>query len=446
MSPTLRAGTVMQKSSSPDFVKISSKGQIESIMGAKQISGVSAPILSRLKQAKSHYEELGAHDVYAHNCRVLCAAAEGKIADLQATEEDVLSLKVVDQILYHSISSDLFLPNSVQFSTGFMQAFTLQRQLNDLDSTKFDRSGEYVRLLNDPSNDLTALLVALYTRIADMMTIHAPETKRASKTILPGVFPLHSSWRTVQRAMAEPMLKVYCPIADWGGQTHAYRQMRDHAVFYQYPEQFLQLSKEVQKYSGAVANTNVFLARVLQKMAKKLGLNVIIAEDYQKVSKLFSEVGPNTVVVALKPFKGVGGLLHKSIKRDVPVEKIHDWSGLTVITDNEQQMYDVVTFLQNGGVRSAAKSVGVADLYIHDPTDYARNPKQVTNYQSVHIDVVTSSPLMMPAEFIVRTLDMHKKADEGEACHDGYKGSPLVNGERARLMQRLAEITKSHFI
>jgi (p)ppGpp synthase/HD superfamily hydrolase len=82
----------------------------------------------------------------------------------------------------------------------------------------------------------------------------------------------------------------------------------------------------------------------------------------------------------------------------------------------------------------------VKDLLTLPPVDYVSHPKPITLYQSIHLDTVSWDPNMVPLEIIVRTADMHMKADAGTAGHDVYKLCPLHNGERARFMQRLAEI------
>lgn len=445
MAHTLFSRRAMRRCSSPRFVEISSSGRIETIMGKKNGDGKLSPaITSKVEQAVSHYTRLGAEKMCAHNLSVLGAGIDAKFIDPHADESDMLSMELTCQALYHSLTSDSHLPTDVSFSSRFMRTFELQRKFNHLDSRKGgDKMPRYVEFLNDRSHDATSLLIALYTRIADMMTIHDRLTATAATTRMPGVFPVHRNWSEVQTAWSEPMLKIYCPMADWGGHTHAYRQMRDNAMQYSHPRYFMEAAIEVQKRKSALEMTNRFIFGVLQEMARRTGINMIIAPDYRVVSKVFHRVGDDTVAVALKPFKGVGGLLNKSLKRGVPLEWIHDWAGLTVITGNESQMYTIASFLQGGALSSVAAGMGVRDVCLCHFQDYAANPKPVTNYQSVHVDSASPGMQMMPAEFIVRTLEMHRKADEGEASHDRYKESPLVNGERKRFMQRLAEISAS---
>ncbi|MBU0532654.1 hypothetical protein KKB44_04125 [Candidatus Micrarchaeota archaeon] len=444
MAHTVLSPSAMRPSSSVPFMSISPSGIIETIMGLKNGNGhLSQAIQKKVAEARAHYEKLGAEKVFQHSLCVLRAAVEGKLLDPSADERDMLSMELTDQILYHSLTSSSHLPTTGDFSARFLPTHELERRLAALDSTMGDRSAAYVELLNDPSINVTNLLIALYTRVADMMTIHDPETLMAATTRMPGIFPVHSDWSAVQTAWADPMLRVYCPIADWGGQTHAYRQMRDNAVFYRYPERFQEVAEKVQGKVGALETTNKFILATLQHMARSLDLQVLVAPNYQVVSKLFDLVGPGTVAVALKPFKGVGGLLHKSLKKGIPLGEVHDWAGLTVITADTPEMYGVVSFLHERGVLPIAQDMGVSGLRIENVEDYATNPKPVTEYQSVHLDTMTTNGVMVPAEFIVRTVSMHKKADEGEASHDGYKGCPLVNGERKRFMDRKLEITAS---
>ncbi|MBD3210841.1 hypothetical protein GF318_05660 [Candidatus Micrarchaeota archaeon] len=443
MAHTLFSRSSASRPARPRLVAVNPSGHVETIISTKESNGFSPAIRSRVERAKQHYSELGAEDVCKHSLRVLRAAVQGKLLDPNADESDMLSMELADQILYHSLTSEGHLPNEGHFSSRFHDAFQLQRTLNDLDSAKGERSSSYVELLNDPSNDLTNLLIAFYTRIADSMTIHDRETLKASATKMPGIFPVHGSWAEVQQNMAAPMLNIYCPVADWGGQTRAYREMRDNAVYYLQPDRFRGVARHVRSRMEALEKANKFLMGLISRMATRLGLRVITAPDYRVVSRAFDSIGPGTVAVALKPFKGVGGLLRKSDKKSVPVDNVHDWSGLTVITADEKQMYDAVNFLHSEGVGRVASEMNLRSIRLCEVEDHAANPKPVTNYQSVHIDTETSAEEMVPVECIVRTLKMHKKADEGEASHDRYKESPLVNGERKRFEQRLAEITSS---
>jgi hypothetical protein len=413
--------------------------QLEPIIGATA-QKFSPAMEDKTKQAKEHYLSLGAESVYLHAMRVLMAAGRGKLLELSAGEENRLSMELADQILYHPISSESHLPNT-EFSEAFIRRFHLHNQFRELDSSRGERMEGYVRLLNNPSHDLTDLLITLYTRIADMMTIHDPATATAASTKMPGVFPVHSSWEDVKVAWAEPMLKIYCPIADWGGQTVAYREMRDNAIRYLHPAEYEKTVAEVHTRIEALRNTSRIMHGVLNDMSQRLGMRVLVAQDYRTISTAFPHVGEDTVAVAIKPFKGVGGLLGKSLKTGLPVHKIHDWAGATIIASTQEQMYKVVSFLYNGAIHAAAKSCGVSDLFTNLPIDMAANPKPVTLYRSVHLDTVSADQNMTPLELIVRTVNMHRWADEGEASHDGYKGCPLTNGEKKRFMQRLAEIS-----
>jgi (p)ppGpp synthase/HD superfamily hydrolase len=265
----------------------------------------------------------------------------------------------------------------------------------------------------------------------------------AASMHMPGVFPVHESWDSVKSAWAEPMLNIYCPISDWGAQTLAYRAMRDNAIRYLYPREFAETSSLVESRIPALERTGAILGRLLELMSERLNMRILVAHHYSEVSQAFPELDSRTMAVSIRPFKGIGGLLNKSIKRGTPVGNVHDWSGFTAITDTESRMYDVVAFLRNEGIAAAAKELGISDLCTLEATDYARNPKPVTRYRSVHLDTVSRDPGMVPMEAIVRTAEMHREADEGTAGHDVYKLSPLRNGERKSLMQRLDEIVSN---
>ncbi|MFH0884110.1 MAG: hypothetical protein V1861_00185 [Candidatus Micrarchaeota archaeon] len=426
-------------------IRILKSPQIEPIIlsSAEGISSLSHEIRGKMEEAKGHYERLGAHDVYAHACDVLRAAVRGKLLLPSSNGADPFSLRLAELILYHSFENETYLPGPA-LTAGFGRVFSVHTALKKLDSMGGDRSEDYVRLLRNRSIDPADLIVALYARIADMMTVHERTTQQAATVRMPGVFAIHESWDDVKTAWADPMLRVYCPIADWGAQTVAYRDMRDNAIRYLYPEEFGKTTAYMKKWMPALERTNNILQALLRLMSEKLNLRVLVANHYSEVSQAFPELDDRTVAVSIKPFKGIGGLLHKSMKKGVPFEKVHDWSGFTVITDTEDRMYNIVTFLHEHGIRLAANEAGISDLCVLPPVDYAKNPKSVTHYRSVHIDTVSRDPRMVPMEAIVRTSEMHVEADEGTAGHDVYKLSPLRNGERMSFLQRLGEITSSY--
>jgi hypothetical protein len=425
---------------------ISPGGLTDSLKTPSRAPELSPLMKGLVEEGIRHLSALGADQVREHSLGVFRAACEGRIVDPQADENDRLSLAVTKQIFIHSLTSESHLPTNLGLTPQDLETFNVQRRFSHLDSRGGDRSAAYVDLINDQSIDLTSLLVAAYTRIADMTTVHDPATLAASDTNMPGVFPVHSDWKTVTRSYADPMLRIYCPIADWGGQTGAYRQMRDNAMLYLHPEYFQEVAVEVMRRTAALRKTNSFMLQALQTMSTRLGLKLIVGPDYREISKAFPSLGPDTAVVALKPFKGVGGLLNKSLKRGIAVPDIHDWAGLTVITDSIAQMYQVASYLVDEGVMAAARSLGLRTPEIAGPVDYAAQPKPITNYQSIHVDSLTRDPEMVNTEFIVRTLQMHMKADEGEANHDSYKHCPLQNGERKRFMERKQEITESNLV
>ncbi len=418
---------------------------IETIATARKepAASLSPELALMVSQAREHYTALGSPSMFRHARDVLEAAVRGRLIMLSPEGLDPFSRKVVELILYHPIESDSYLPNAV-LSRGFGERFALHLKLKHLDSAQGDRSADYVRLMNDPSVDRSDLLVALHVRIADMMTIQEQTTAKAARVRLPGVFPMHEDWDEVKTSWAEPMLRIYCPIADWGGMTTAYREMRDNAMFYMRPEEFVKVAAEAETRMDALANTNGIILTALHRMAEKFGIRVLLAYDLPTVSQALPMLDSGTVAVAIRPYKGAGGLLDKSTKKGIPVGRVHDWSGGTIITDTTERMYSLVDYLYTDGIPRSARSMGVSDLHTIAPKDYALSPKPVTLYQSVHLDTVTSDPNMVPMELIVRTLDMHIKADEGTAGHDVYKLSPLVNGERRRFLERLRQISAAY--
>jgi hypothetical protein len=419
------------------------KGRIEVVMSKKNGNGKFSPLIEeRVRPALDHLDKLGAPKVREHALQVVKAAGSARLLDLGAKEDDLLSLELASLLPLHSLESVSKLPN-LPFSESFLRRFELQKKLKALDSRNGDRMEEYVKLINDPSIDPTDLLIALFARTADMITIHEAKTVEAATTNMPGLFPVYDNWSDVQKAWADPMLRIYCPVADWGGLTQAYRDMRDNAMRYLHPEKFKAVEQVVSAKAEALARTNELVTDVIKEISQVFGLRVLVAYDYKTLSRCYSELNPDTLLVALRPFKGVGGLLNKSLKKGIPIEKVKDWSAATLIGATQEQMYKLASFLHEGAIKQACANLSIENTHTLAPVDKVANPDPVTLYQSVHVDTVSDDPRVMPFEFILRTLDMHKWADEGGASHDAYKGSPLVNGERARLMKVFEQITSN---
>ncbi len=410
---------------------------------ASPLSSLSPEIQFMALEATEHYQKIGGAQVYGHALEVLSAAVQGKLLPASTNGADTFSRQVAELILYHPFESDAYLPGT-GMSPGFERRFALHSLFKHLDSAggRENRMQDYVRLLNDPANDPADLLVVLYTRIADMMTVHEPATIRAAAaaSVMPGIFPVHGSWDAVKASWAEPMLKVYCAVADWHGQTFAYRRMRDNAVRYLYPDKFAEAQRESCRWLSPLMNTTAILHTAVRQLAERLNLRLLIANHYTEVSHGLPYVDERTAIVSIRPFKGIGGLLNKSLFRGIPMEEVHDWSGLTVIADTPSRMYSIVEFLCEEGFRSASSTFGIHRLGAPSVVDYAQDPKPVTNYRSVHVDTGAGSPSMLPIEALIRTPDMHVAADEGIAGHDRYKLSPLVNGERRRFDEVRARI------
>src|SRR5512143_886711 len=328
---------------------------IEAISSARPAPAVAlCPELGQMvARAREHYAALGSQSMFRHAADVLEAAVRGKLINLSPEGLDPFSRKVAELILYHPIESDSYLPSS-GLSRGFQERFALHLKLKHLDSTQGERSADYVRLMNDPSIDHSDLLVALHTRIADMMTIQESTTANAARVRVPGVFPMHEDWEEVKAAWAEPMLRIYCPIADWGGMTTAYREMRDNAMFYMRPEEFVRVAQEASTRMDALANTNGIILNALHQMAEKFSIKVLLAYDLPTVAQALPELDGRTVAVAIRPYKGAGGLLDKSMKKGIPVGRVHDWSGGTIITDTTERMYSLVDYLYTDGIPASA--------------------------------------------------------------------------------------------
>lgn len=412
-------------------------------------NGTFSPLIEEdIKLAREHFGKLGAPEMGEHGLKVTLAAGEGRLLDLHAGETDIFSRKLTRRALFHSLISENYLPEYLYKDDDFVRWFRFHNRVRELESMGAAGLSEYIRLLNDPANDLTDVLFTLYARLADAMIIHDPATTAAAaktsgyaKTIMSKIFPVYSQWDEAKVAFSASMLAILLPIADWGGQTDAYRKVRDNAMFYLYPNEYRELEEKFRRIHSAFINTHRAMWCMARDMSKRLNVNVLVAYDSKTAVKALEQAGPNTVVMIMRPFKGVGGLLKKQIERGQPAEHAHDKAAYKVITKSTEVLYRAMSYLYEEGIRRAARAYGSPDVFVYYPKDYVVDPKPITLYQAIHIDTVVSDGNLVNFEGQGCTLDMHKWADEGGASHDDYKGAPVKNGERRRLMAQLDSIT-----
>jgi ppGpp synthetase/RelA/SpoT-type nucleotidyltranferase len=113
----------------------------------------------------------------------------------------------------------------------------------------------------------------------------------------------------------------------------------------------------------------------------------------------------------------------KTERKRATLEKILDFVGFRIITENVDDCYRVLTVVENMGSRFEGRGILAEAL-----RDYIKSPKLETGYQSIHINIeipanvdIYGEPNSHVVEFQIRTQAMHAVANRGESSHSYYK-------------------------
>ncbi len=258
--------------------------------------------------------------------------------------------------------------------------------LTKLDHIHFDNKAEakaesFRKMILAMVQDIRVILIKLADRLHNMRTLGIMRPEKA-------------------RRIASETLEVYAPIANRLGMNSLRHELEELGFKAYYPKRYAVLEKSVNSIRG---NRKEIVKKLQQGIVLRLQHEGIDCEVLGREKHLYS-------------------IYKKMLDKHLRFSEVYDVYGFRIIVDSVDTCYRVLGAVHN--------------LYKPVPgkfKDYIAIPK-VNGYQSLH--TILFSPLGVPIEVQIRTLEMHHVAENGIAAHWGYKEGENKGGTIARVKAR----------
>src|ERR1041385_2615873 len=240
-------------------------------------------------------------------------------------------------------------------------------------SSSEERQAENFRkMLLAMVDDIRVILVKLADRLHNMRTLgHLPEERRIK--------------------IAQETLDIYAPIANRLGMSKVKNELEELSFRYLEPKAYEALRAKVdakRKMADAVIHD---LTRTIRSKLDDAQVPVVQLDG--RIKRLYS--------------------IHLKLKRQkIDLERVYDFVALRIITDSIKDCYAALGIIHQtwSPVPGRIK-------------DFIAMPRP-NGYQSLHTSVISEHG--MPFEVQIRTIEMHRMAEEGIAAHWKYKEGRVV--------------------
>src|ERR1051326_4182534 len=235
-------------------------------------------------------------------------------------------------------------------------------------SSSEERQAENFRkMLLAMVDDIRVILVKLADRLHNMRTLnHLPEDRRVT--------------------IAQETRDIYAPIANRLGMSKVKNELEELAFRYLEPQAYEALRGRVDAKPRA---TEGLIGELKETISAKLAeAQVPVAEIDGRIKRLWS-------------------ISQKLKKQKIELEQVYDFIALRIITDSVKDCYAALGIIHQtwSPVPGRIK-------------DFIAMPRP-NGYQSLHTSVISEHG--MPFEVQIRTIEMHRMAEEGVAAHWKYK-------------------------
>ena len=234
-------------------------------------------------------------------------------------------------------------------------------------SSREERQAENFRkMVVAMARDIRVLMIKLADRLHNMRTLGYLPPEKAKK-------------------IAQETLDIYAPLAHRLGMAKVKAELEDLALRVMHPDSYQELMRRVAK----------------RRLEREAEINQVIAFLQEKLG----EVGIEARISGRpKHFYSIWKKMHEGGRE---FDEIYDLTAVRVITKSVRDCYGAL-----GVIHSLWKPVPGRFK------DFIAMPK-VNMYQSLHTTVI--GPKGDPVEIQIRTLEMHRIAEEGIAAHWLYK-------------------------
>src|ERR1700722_8532140 len=234
-------------------------------------------------------------------------------------------------------------------------------------SSEARQAESFRKMLLAMVDDIRVILVKLADRLHNMRTLnHLPDDKRIK--------------------IAQETRDIYAPIANRLGMSKVKNELEELSFRYLEPEAY-----ETLRVKGD---------------AKRRAAEGLIEELKKKITATLAEAQVPVVEIDGR-IKRLWSINQKLKRQRIEIEQVYDFIALRIVTDDVKDCYATLGIIHQtwSPVPGRIK-------------DFIAMPRP-NGYQSLHTSVISEKG--MPFEVQIRTMDMHRMAEEGVAAHWEYK-------------------------
>jgi GTP pyrophosphokinase len=257
-------------------------------------------------------------------------------------------------------------------------------------SSSEERQAENFRkMLLAMVDDIRVILVKLADRLHNMRTLsHLPEERRVK--------------------IAQETRDIYAPIANRLGMSKVKNELEELSFRYLEPESYEALRAQVDAKRRA---TEGLIGELKKTITAKLAeAQVPVIEIDGRIKRLWS--------------------IHQKLQRQkIDLEQVYDFIALRIVTDSVRDCYAALGIIHQtwSPVPGRIK-------------DFIAMPRP-NGYQSLHTSVISEHG--MPFEVQIRTIEQHRRAEEGIAAHWKYKEGRVGDQRDDRYFQWMRQLLES---
>ncbi len=253
-------------------------------------------------------------------------------------------------------------------------------------STEERQAENFRKMLLAMVDDIRVILVKLADRLHNMRTLsHLPDERRIT--------------------IAQETRDIYAPIANRLGMSKVKNELEELSFRYLDPQAYEALKTRVDLKRRA---TEGLIEQLKTRMTSTLSEHSIpIVEIDGRIKRLWS--------------------IHQKLKKQrIELEQVYDFAALRVITHSVKDCYAALGIIHQtwSPVPGRIK-------------DFIAMPRP-NGYQSLHTSVISEHG--MPFEVQIRTIEMHRMAEEGIAAHWKYKEGRVGDNKDERYFQWMRQL------
>jgi len=253
-------------------------------------------------------------------------------------------------------------------------------------STEERQAENFRKMLLAMVDDIRVILVKLADRVHNMRTLnHLPEDRRLR--------------------VAQETRDIYAPIANRLGMSKVKNELEELAFKYLEPQAYDGLRIKVDLKRRAAEGLIQSLKATIE--AKLRDAQIPVAEVDGRIKRLWS--------------------IHQKLKRQkIELDQVYDFIALRIVTDSIKDCYAALGIIHQtwSPVPGRIK-------------DFIAMPRP-NGYQSLHTSVISERGA--PFEVQIRTVEMHRRAEEGIAAHWKYKEGRVGDHGDERYFQWMRQL------